>query len=118
MKIYYICWGEVVKSDLQTIPVLRYGVWFSKAKAVKKTDGLNADLEKIRAKMHDNRDTCSYFVKELDVNDAPNLDAWLDTLNYWEDEVRDVAERFDSKYHMYEEYNKVIDDIYNIKIGK
>lgn len=41
------------------------------------------------------------------------MDKWLDVINYWEDEVRDVAERFDSEYHMYEKYNRVIDDIYN-----
>ena len=117
MKIYYICWGEVVKGDLQTLPVLRYGVWFSKVNAVKKTNGLNADLEKIRAKMHDNRDTCSYFVKELDVNDAPNFDEWLDTLNYWDDDVREASERQDAEPR-YDDYNKVIDEIYNLKIGE
>lgn len=41
------------------------------------------------------------------------MDKWLDVINYWEDEVRDVAERFDSEYRMYEKYNRVIDDIYN-----
>jgi len=41
------------------------------------------------------------------------MDKWLDIVNYWEDEIRDVAERFDSEYHMYEKYNRMIDDIYN-----
>lgn len=41
------------------------------------------------------------------------LDGWLDTINYWEDEVRDVAERYDTEYRMYERYNRMIDDIYN-----
>ena len=117
MKIYYICWGEVVKGDLQTIPVLRYGVWFSKAKAVKKTDGLNADLEKIRAKMHDNRDTCSYFVKELDINDAPNFDAWLDTLNDCYSHIEDLAERYPDCQEMVEDFSNLIDDMYTLNKG-
>lgn len=41
------------------------------------------------------------------------LDKWLDVVNYWEDEIRDVAERYDSEYRMYERYNRMIDDIYN-----
>lgn len=42
------------------------------------------------------------------------LDNWLDIINYWEDEIRDVAERYDSKYFMYEKYNKMIDQMYNV----
>lgn len=41
------------------------------------------------------------------------MENWLDTVNYWEDEIRDVAERYDSEYRMYERYNRMIDDIYN-----
>ena len=41
------------------------------------------------------------------------LDGWLDIVNYWEDEIRDVAERYDSEYRMYERYNRMIDDMYN-----
>lgn len=42
------------------------------------------------------------------------LDEWLDIVNYWEDEVRDVAERFDDQYPMYVKYNTMIDEMYNL----
>lgn len=112
MKMFYICWGEVIKGDLQTLPVLRYGLWLSRQAAMDKTDKLNKCVEKIRGK-----DNCSYFVKELDVNDAPNFDEWLDTLNYWDDDVREASERQDAEPR-YDDYNKVIDEIYNLKIGE
>lgn len=50
----------------------------------------------------------------MTIKDLTNkMENWLDTINYWEDEVRDVAERYDSEYRMYERYNSMIDDIYN-----
>lgn len=59
----------------------------------------------------------------MTIKDLTNkMENWLDTVNYWEDEVRDVAERYDSEYRMYERYNRMIDDIYNtiqkLKKGK
>ena len=42
------------------------------------------------------------------------LDEWLDIVNYWEDEVRDVAERFDDQYPMYVKYSKMIEEMYNL----
>lgn len=52
--------------------------------------------------------------KTMTIRDLTNkMENWLDTVNYWEDEVRDVAERYDSEYRMYERYNRMIDDIYN-----
>ena len=41
------------------------------------------------------------------------LDRWQDIMNYWEDEIQEVAERYDSMYHMYEKYDKMIDEVYN-----
>lgn len=46
-----------------------------------------------------------------------DLDAWLDTLNYWDDDVREASERQDAEPR-YNDYNKVIDEIYNLKMGK
>lgn len=43
-----------------------------------------------------------------------DLDKWLDIINYWEDEIREVAERYDDMYSMYERYNKMIDQMYNL----
>ena len=41
------------------------------------------------------------------------LDKWQDILNYWEDEIQEVAERYDSMYYMYEKYDRMIEEVYN-----
>lgn len=61
-----------------------------------------------------------YYIDETDVDIELNrkmVENWLDILNYWEDEIRDVAERFDSKYRMYKKYNNMIDEIYRLSKG-
>ena len=40
------------------------------------------------------------------------LDKWQDILNYWEDEIQEVAERYDSMYYMYEKYDRMIEEVY------
>lgn len=60
-----------------------------------------------------------YYITETDVEVELNpalLDRWLDVLNYWDDEVRDAAERT-NKMGMYQEYDTVIEDIYRMKKG-
>lgn len=60
-----------------------------------------------------------YYILETDVEVELNLamvDRWLDVLNYWDDEVRDAAERT-NKMPMYNEYDTVINDIYRMKKG-
>lgn len=60
-----------------------------------------------------------YYILETDVEVELNpalLDRWLDVLNYWDDEVRDAAERT-NKMGMYQEYDTVIEDIYRMKKG-
>lgn len=42
------------------------------------------------------------------------VEQWLDILNYWEDEIQEVAERYDCMHHMYEKYDKMIDEMYNL----
>lgn len=41
------------------------------------------------------------------------LDKWQDIMNYWEDEIQEIAERYDSMYSMYTKYDKMIDEVYN-----
>lgn len=43
----------------------------------------------------------------------PKLEQWLDTLNYWDDEVSEAADRL-NKPGRYDDYSGVIDDIYNL----
>jgi len=60
-----------------------------------------------------------YYILETDVEVELNpamVDRWLDVLNYWDDEVRDAAERT-NKMGMYQEYDTVIEDIYRMKKG-
>ena len=60
-----------------------------------------------------------YYILETDVEVELNramVDRWLDVLNYWDDEVRDAAERT-NKMPMYNEYDTVINDIYRMKQG-
>jgi hypothetical protein len=60
-----------------------------------------------------------YYITETDVEVELNpamVDRWLDVLNYWDDEVRDAAERT-NKMGMYQEYDTVIEDIYRMKKG-
>lgn len=60
-----------------------------------------------------------YYILETDVEVELNpamVDRWLDVLNYWDDEVRDAAERT-NKMPMYNEYDTVINDIYRMKKG-
>lgn len=60
-----------------------------------------------------------YYILETDVEAEFNnalLDKWLDVLNYWDDEVRDAAERT-NKMGMYAEYDSMIDEIYRMKKG-
>lgn len=60
-----------------------------------------------------------YYITETDVEVELNpamVDRWLDVLNYWDDEVREAAERI-NKMPMYNEYDMVINDIYRMKKG-
>lgn len=60
-----------------------------------------------------------YYINETDVEVELNpamVDRWLDVLNYWDNEVRDAAERT-NKIPMYNEYDKVINDIYRMTKG-
>ena len=58
------------------------------------------------------------LAKHIEKELQKKADNWLDILNYWEDEIRDVAERFDDKYWMYKNYNKMINDIYRLTKGE
>lgn len=42
------------------------------------------------------------------------LENWIDILNYWEDEVKEVAERYDDMWNMYKKYDKMIEEMYNL----
>lgn len=42
------------------------------------------------------------------------LEKWLDILNYWLDDIQELGERFDSMHKMYVEYDKMIDEMYNL----
>lgn len=60
-----------------------------------------------------------YYILETDVEVELNpamVDKWLDVLNYWDDDVREAAERANDM-RMYNEYDKVINDIYRMKKG-
>ena len=60
-----------------------------------------------------------YTIMETDVEVELNpvmVDRWLDVLNYWDDDVREAAERANDM-RMYNEYDKVINDIYRMKKG-
>lgn len=60
-----------------------------------------------------------YYILETDVEIELNpamVDRWLDVLNYWDDEVRDAAERT-NKMPMYHKYEKVQDEIYRMIKG-
>lgn len=60
-----------------------------------------------------------YYIDETDVEVELNramVDKWLDVLNYWDDDVREAAERT-NKMGMYQEYDTVIEDIYRMKKG-
>lgn len=60
-----------------------------------------------------------YYITETDVEVELNramVDKWLDVLNYWDDEVREAAERANDM-RMYNEYDKVINDIYRMTKG-
>lgn len=60
-----------------------------------------------------------YYITETDVEVELNpamVDKWLDVLNYWDNEVRDAAER-SNDMRMYNEYDTVINDIYRMKKG-
>lgn len=49
------------------------------------------------------------------------LEKWLDVLNYFDDAVEEYVERnsLDHKAHlMYERYQKMIDEIYNLTVKK
>ena len=53
----------------------------------------------------------------MTIKDLTNkMENWLDTINYWEDEVRDVAECAEriNKMGMYREYEVVQEEIYNL----
>lgn len=60
-----------------------------------------------------------YYIDETDVEVELNramVDKWLDVLNYWDDDVREAAERANDM-RMYNEYDKVINDIYRMTKG-
>lgn len=60
-----------------------------------------------------------YYITETDVEVELNramVDKWLDVLNYWDDEVREAAERANDM-RMYNEYANVINDIYRMTKG-
>ncbi len=40
-------------------------------------------------------------------------DKWFDIINYWEDVIKEYAERYDGEHRMYEKYDKMIEDMYN-----
>lgn len=42
------------------------------------------------------------------------LDEWLDIINFWEDEIQEIAENYDCMYEMYEKYDKMIEEMYNL----
>ena len=53
------------------------------------------------------------------MNKTPRLSkakicAWLDTLNYWVDYVEDYGDRYPGVKPMVGEFNKVIDEIYEL----
>lgn len=41
------------------------------------------------------------------------VEFWLDTLNYWLDEIDELGERYPDKMKKVHDYHAVIDDIYN-----
>ena len=41
------------------------------------------------------------------------VEQWIDVLNYFDDDVQDAAER-ENNFRMYEKYEKVINEIYNL----
>ena len=60
-----------------------------------------------------------YYILETDVEVELNramVDKWLDVLNYWDDDVREAAERTNDM-RMYNEYDNVINDIYRMTKG-
>lgn len=42
------------------------------------------------------------------------LEQWIDILNYWLDDVKELGERYDNMWHMYEKYDKMIEDMYKL----
>lgn len=45
------------------------------------------------------------------------LDKWLNILNYWLDDIKELGERYDSMWNMYKKYDKMIEELYNLKKG-
>lgn len=42
------------------------------------------------------------------------LDRWLDVLNYWMEHVEEFAERYPDMKDMVDEFDKTIDEMYNL----
>lgn len=95
--------------DCEVLPILRYGLFFDIKKAQAKVDKLNENIPE--------NDRSFYYVDRADIKDAPDFSDWADVLSFWEDEVKDYAERYDNAYPMYEKYNKIIDGLYDLTQG-
>lgn len=46
------------------------------------------------------------------------LDKWLDILNYWFEHIEEYKERYPDMAEQVEEFDKLIDDMYNLMMGK
>lgn len=42
------------------------------------------------------------------------IEKWLNIINYWDEEIQECAERYDSMYKMYEKYEAMIEEMYNL----
>lgn len=42
------------------------------------------------------------------------LEKWIDILNYWLDDIKELGERYDNMWHMYKKYDEMIDDMYRL----
>ena len=51
----------------------------------------------------------------MDKITADKISEWLDIINYWYDEVKEIGERYDVMWPMYEKYDKMIDEMYNLQ---
>ena len=46
------------------------------------------------------------------------LERWLDVLNYWFEHIEDMGDRYPDMQPMVNEFDKVINEIYNLTKGE
>jgi general stress protein 26 len=50
--------------------------------------------------------------------DKKTLERWLDVLNYWFEHIEDMGDRYPDMQPMVNEFDKVINEIYNLTKGE